>query len=90
MRYNELTEVKNVLNAAGIKFKEVRVDKARFIYVNGLMQIQKPTMDQKNQFWPEIRISSHEDDLGYYVKACGLIYNDVNMNTIMNLINEYI
>ena len=89
--FGELTEIKEALDTKGIKYEECIIPEgAIFVYVNGLMQIQKPTEEQRGQFWPYIRISLHEGDSGYYVRACGMIYENQTIDDILELINMYV
>ena len=90
MKYLELTEIKEALDEKGIKYKEVRNNGVIFVYVNGLMQIQKPKRTDKQKFWPEVRISYHAGDYGYYVKACGAIYDNQSIDKVMNLIDIFV
>lgn len=88
-KYYELTEVKEVLDNKGIKYREVRINDAILLYVNGLMQIPEPTEEQRKQFWPDVRVSLHEGDYDYYVKACGAIYENQNIESILGLIETF-
>ena len=89
MKYEELTEVKEMLEANGIKYREVRINGGILLYVNGLMQIQKPNKEQQNRFWPDVRVSKHTGEKGYYVRACGVIYEHQRLDGIMNLIETF-
>lgn len=90
MKYLELTEVKERLEAEDIKYREGRINGGIFVYVNGLMQIDNPTKKQQKQFWPEVRISLHDGDYGYYVKACGAIHENQNIKSILGFIDQYV
>lgn len=90
MKYCELTEVKEALDKKGMKYKEVRINGGILLYVNGLMQIQKPTKNDTEKFWPEVRVSFHEGDTGYYVKACGAIYKNQSLEQVLEHIEKWI
>jgi hypothetical protein len=91
MKYLELTEVKEELEKRGIKYAEkVTGEGAKFVYVNGLMQIENPTEEQHTQFWPYVRVSLHEGDYGYYVRACGAIYEDQSLEQVLGHIEQWI
>lgn len=89
MVYLELDEVKKALEERGIKYREIRYKEAVFVYVNALMQKREPTTNDKKGFHPEVRISHHEGDDGYYVKACGAIYKNQTIERIIHLIKVY-
>lgn len=89
LTYLELTEVKNELERRGVKYQEGRVNGAIFVYVNGLMQINKPTKKQQKQFWPEVRISLHEGDYGYYVKECGMTHENQSIEKVMKYVEKW-
>lgn len=89
LTYLELTEVKNELERRGIKYQEERVNDAIFVYVNGLMQINKPTKKQQKQFWPDVRISQCDGDYGYYVKECGMIHENQSIEKVMKYVEKW-
>lgn len=90
MKYCELTEVKEALDKKGIRYKEVRINGGILLYVNGLMQILKPTKKYRNKFCPDVRVSLHEGDTGYYVKACGAIYENQSLEQVLDHIERWI
>jgi hypothetical protein len=87
-KYLELTEVKEELDKRNIKYQEVRENGIIWLYVNGLMQIQEPTDEDKNKFWPYIRVSLSEGDLGYYVRDCGVCTENVDLDEVIELIES--
>ena len=90
MKYCELTEVKEALDKRGMKYKEVRINGGILLYINGLMQIQKPTKSDSKKFWSEVRVSLHEGDSGYYVKACGVTHSNQSLEKVLNHIERWV
>ena len=90
LKYCELTEVKEELDSRGIKYKEVRLNGGILLYINGLMQIQDPTEKQRKLFWPDVRVSLHEGDYGYYVKACGAIHQNQSIENVIDIIEYWL
>lgn len=88
MIYEELDAVKEMLDAAGYKYEEVRYNEGIFVYVNDLMQIRKPTKKQMEQFYPDVRISKHKGEPGYYVKECGWIHKNQSLGQILACIEQ--
>lgn len=86
LNYLELTEVKKELESRNIKYKEVRPNNGILLYVNGLMRIDKPTRKQLETFWPNVRVSLHEGDSGYYVRDCGMIMENLTLNRVIDII----
>lgn len=89
LTYLELAEVKEEPEKRDIKYREVRINGGIFVYVNGLMQIDKLTKKQQKQFWPEVRVSLHEGDSGYYVKECGVIHENQSLEKVMNYVERW-
>lgn len=90
LKYKELTEVKEILEKKGIKYKERRFNGVILLYINGLMQIDKPKKKDLERFWPEVRISLHEGDSGYCVKACGMTYMNQTLGSVMKHIWNWV
>ena len=90
MNYCELTEVKEKLDSMGIRYQELRCNGGIFVYVNGLMQIDNPTKKQQKQFYPEVRISLHEGDVGYYVKECGVTHENQSLEKVINYVEKWV
>ena len=91
IEYEELNEIKAMLDIFGYKYKEVRINGGILVYITDLMQIRKPTSKQKKQvFYPEVRISKHKGETGYYVRACGAIYKNQSPGQILRCIEQTI
>lgn len=90
MTYLELNELKEELDKRGIRYRENRINGCILLYVNGLMQIENPTRKQQTSFWPYVRVSLHEGDYGYYVRACGVIHENQSMEQVLGHIYEWI
>ena len=88
----ELDDLKGRLNDEGIKFEEVRTENGGiFVYVDARMQMTKCEREAlERQFFPEVRVSCHEGDCGYYVKSCGAIIENMELDEVIDEIKGWI
>lgn len=88
-KFEELTHVKALLECEGINYKEKRMNGGIWIYVNELMQIKNPTKKQMKASYPEVRISKHSCDFGYYVKECGMIHENQSLEQVLKYVKYW-
>lgn len=83
--YMELDDIKKRLDEEGIKYVEERPNHGILLYVTESLNGKKIP---KGGFDGYVRISQHDGQLGYYVRYCGVIYDNISEDNVIRLIRK--